>query len=72
VLLAGATAASSSPEDDMVQDAQTREKGTKKMGALNGRSSFSITGWSIFTNSYDAKFVVQNGKHCYVRHALMR
>jgi hypothetical protein len=34
VPLAGATAASSSPEDGMVQDEQTREKGTKKVGSI--------------------------------------
>jgi hypothetical protein len=40
VPLAGATAALSSPEDDMVQDAQTREKGTKKMGSIVGTFKF--------------------------------
>jgi hypothetical protein len=40
VPLAGATAALSPPEDEMVQDARRREKGTKNHGTIEGALTY--------------------------------
>jgi len=66
-------------EEGVQKNATTaKEKARQKVQAVDGTLSFSVTQrarivpfWALFSNSSDAKFVVQIGQPCYVRNAIV-